>query len=285
VRQVAEAVRLSVADESCRSDILRRVLSELVRTDWNVSPTVAAQRLHRSIRKATGDPDPYRAHKERMNRLALELLPCLQREARLEEQPKTALVRIALVANLIDACPRTGLSEMDIRTALCRACRGECLMDSAGDLFLAAEQARHILFLADNAGEIVLDRVLIEVLPVARMTVGVRGSPVIDDATVADAEVAGLPAIVSVIPNGSDAPGTLIDDCSGDFRRTFEESDLIIAKGQGNYASLNATSKHVFFLMQVTCPHVAADSGVPVGSLAICERNGTAAKRKNVILQ
>lgn len=285
VRQAAEAVRLSVADESRRADIMRSVLSELVGTDWNVSPTVASQRLHRSIRKATGDPDPYRAYKERMNRLALELLPCLQREARLEEQPKTALVRIALAANLIDAGPQTGLSEMAIRTALCRACRGECLMDSAGDLFRAAERTRHILFLADNAGEIVLDRVLIEVLPVARMVVGVRGSPVIDDATVTDAETAGLPNLVSVMPNGSDAPGTLIEDCSGDFRRTFEGSDLIIAKGQGNYASLKATSKHVFFLMQVTCPHVAADSGVPLGSLAICERNGPTAKQKNVILE
>jgi uncharacterized protein with ATP-grasp and redox domains len=284
VRQAAEAVGLSVADESRRADIMRSVLSQLAGSDWNGSPTVVAQRLHRGIRKETGDPDPYGAFKARMNRLALELLPCLRQAARLEEQPGTAMVRVALAGSLINAGAKRGLSEMDVRTAVCRACRGDCPIDLARDLFLAAEQARHILFLTDNAGEIVLDRVLIEALPTARMVVGVRGSPVINDATVADAEMAGLQDIVTVMPNGSDAPGTLLDDCSDDFRRVFEASDLIIVKGQGNYASLHTTAKHVFFLLHVTCPCVAAHSGVPVGSMAICERNGTAAKQRNCVL-
>ncbi len=285
VQQATEAVRLSVADESRQAEIMRSLLSQLVGPDWLGPPTVVAQRLHRYIRMETGNADPYRAYKERMNRLALELLPCLLREVRVEEFPQTALVRLALAGNLVGGDPVTDMSEMEIRTALCRACRGDCMMDSAKDLFLAAEQARHILFLTDNAGEIALDRALLEALPVAKIVVGVRGSPVVNDATMDDAETAGLQDIVSVMPNGSDAPGTLLEDCSDEFRREFEAADLIIAKGQGNYESLHGASKHSFFLQHVTCPCVAAHCGVPVGSMAICERNGTASRQINVIVQ
>ncbi len=284
IRQAAEAIRLSVVNESQQDELMRSLLPQLMGPDWGQSPTVVAQRLHRFIRKETGNSDPYRATKQRMNRLALELLPCLLRKIQGEEFPQTALVRLALAGNLIDGDPGAEMSEMEIRAALCRACRGDCMMDSANDLFHAAEQAQHILYLADNAGEIVLDRALLETLPVARIVVGVRGSPVVNDATIVDAEMAGLPGIVSVMPSGSDAPGTLLDDCSGQFRRVFEAADLIIAKGQSNYESLSGISKHAFFLLHVTCPCVAAHCGVEVGSMAICERNGKMGRHKNVVI-
>lgn len=285
VRQASEAVAFCVSDEARRTEIMRRVLTELVRPDWTRAAPATAQVIHRVIRQETGDTDPYRTMKGQMNRLALELLPCLRNAARMEEEPGTAIVRLAVAGNLFDAGSKTGLSEAELRTALCRACQGECTHGFARNLFDAAQQARHILYLTDNAGEIVLDRALIEMLPVSRMTVAVRGSAVSNDATLADAETAGLPGIVSVISNGSDAPGTLIEDCSPEFQRAFGESDLIIAKGQGNYESLYDSAKHAFFLMHVECPVVAAHVDIPVGSMVICERNATTDKTRNCILQ
>ncbi len=273
VRQAAEAVSMCIADESRRTEIMRCILSDIAQSDWNASPAAVARGIQRRIHLETGHPDPYRSFKQSMNRLALEMLPAFHQEARLDEDPQMAIVRMALAGNLIDAGAKTGLSEMEARRALCRACRAR-INGSAKTLFKAAEQARQILFLADNAGEIVFDRVLIEALPVDKITVGVRGSPVLNDATMEDAEVAGLPDIVKVIPNGSDAPGTIIEDCSNEFRRVFETSDLIIAKGQGNYESLNASSKHIFFLLLVKCHRVAADIEAPVGEMIVCERNG-----------
>lgn len=142
----------------------------------------------------------------------------------------------------------------------------------AGDpaaLFEAAAKARSILYLADNAGEIVFDRILIEALPASRVTVAVRGGPVINDATLADAETAGIHEIATVIDNGSDAPGTLLAECSPEFRARFEAADLVIAKGQGNFETLSDTRKHIFFLLSVKCPLVAAEVGAPVGSLVV----------------
>jgi uncharacterized protein with ATP-grasp and redox domains len=264
---------------------MRHVLSALARLDWTGVPPSVAQLLHRTIRERTGDADPYRSMKEDMNRLALQLLPCLQNEARLQEDPGAAMLRLAVAGNLIDAGAKTGLKENDIRTMMCRTCQGECMKGSARELFQSAERARQVLYLTDNAGEIVFDRALIEMLPREKMVVGVRGSPVLNDATLADAETAGLPGIVRVLSNGSDAPGILLEDCSAEFRRVFEESDLIIAKGQGNYESLCGTSKHIFFLLQVKCACVAEHLGIPVGRMAVCERHDSTGKTRNCILQ
>lgn len=272
VRQAVEAVGFCVPDETARAAIVRRLLSNLAAADWNTTPVAVAQQMHRDIRLATGNADPYRTLKQRMNALALELLPCMRQTVRFEEDPRMAVVRMAVAGNLIDCGAKCGLSERGVRDALCQAGR-EPLHGSASDLFAAAECAQRILFLADNAGEIVFDRVLIETLPTTKVTVAVRGSPVLNDATLEDAEVAGLPELTAVVPNGSDAPGTILENCSDAFRRLYADSDLIIAKGQGNFESLNTAPKHTFFLLRVKCPLVAAQVGAPVGSMVVIERN------------
>jgi uncharacterized protein with ATP-grasp and redox domains len=122
------------------------------------------------------------------------------------------------------------------------------------------------LYLADNAGEIAFDRLLVERISPGRVTLAVRGAPVINDATLADAQAVGLDKIVEVIDNGSDAPGTILDDCHSDFRRRFAGADLIIAKGQGNYETLSDGPGNLFFLFKAKCPVIADHIGQPVGT-------------------
>ncbi|MCK4815836.1 DUF89 family protein, partial [bacterium] len=126
-----------------------------------------------------------------------------------------------------------------------------------------------ILYLADNAGEIVFDRLLIEQLPYEKITVVVKGKPVINDATMDDAEFAGLTEIVEVFDNGSDAPGTILQDCSQTFRDRFEDADLVIAKGQGNYETLSEVDKDIFFLLKVKCFIIARDIDCEVGEMIL----------------
>ena len=130
----------------------------------------------------------------------------------------------------------------------------------------ATEQAEEIFYLTDNAGEIVLDRLLIEQLPYEKVTLVVKGKPVINDATIEDAELAGLPRIVHVIDNGSDGPGTILESCSQSFRDRFTNADLVIAKGQGNYETLSNINKNIFFLLKAKCPVIANHIGCEVGS-------------------
>jgi uncharacterized protein with ATP-grasp and redox domains len=138
----------------------------------------------------------------------------------------------------------------------------------------AVEEAEDILYLTDNAGEVVFDRLLLEQLPRKKVTVAVRGKPVINDATMEDAEYVGLAEVARIIDNGSDAPGTILSDCSDTFRRRFERADLIISKGQGNYETLADCPRPIYFLLQVKCPIIARDLNCQVGT-AILRRTSS----------
>jgi len=268
VRQAAEAVELCVPDISRRERFLRRLLNEIAGLDWKGTPPVIGQHLHRLIRKETGQIDPYRQIKERMNRIALDLLPALADTARRQSDPREAFVRLAIAGNLLDSGAKTGITAEELPKHL-QAIWERPLVGNVADLFRAASAAHCILYLADNAGEIVFDRLLIETLPAEKITVAVRGTPVINDATMEDAATAGIPEIAPVISNGSDAPGTILAECSEDFRYWFDRADFVISKGQGNYETLSDTRKDIFFLLTVKCPIIAAHIGAPTGSMVI----------------
>jgi len=138
-------------------------------------------------------------------------------------------------------------------------------------LKVAVERAKEILYLGDNTGEIVLDRLLIEQMPREKLTYVVRGHPILNDALMEDAQIAGLTDLVEVIDNGSDAPGTILETCSEAFRGRFEQADLVIAKGQGNFESLGDTRRAVFFLLRPKCAVLARHLGCDLGRLMVLE--------------
>jgi uncharacterized protein with ATP-grasp and redox domains len=272
-RQAAEAVSLAVEEPAQREHLLRKLLRAIADADWGGSPPVMGQRIHRIIREAIGDRDPYRGVKERMNRMAAKLLPEMREAMRQQADQREAAVRLAIGGNLLDAGAKTQIAAEDLPRHL-DTLWTQPLRGDVGALYRAAEQAHSILYLADNAGEIFFDRLLIEALPAEKVTVFVRGMPVINDATMEDAVSAGLPEIAPVFDNGSDAPGTLVEECSNEFQAWYERADLVIAKGQGNYETLSDTTKHTFFLFTVKCPVIATHVNEAVGSLVVKEANG-----------
>jgi hypothetical protein len=129
--------------------------------------------------------------------------------------------------------------------------------------------AQRILYLVDNAGEIVLDRLLIEEIGPDKITVAVKSKPILNDATAEDAEDAGLTSLVTVMETGSGAPGTPLAAASRSFLRRFREADLVIAKGQGNFETLNDADRPIFFLLWVKCPVLAAELDCPVDTAVV----------------
>jgi uncharacterized protein with ATP-grasp and redox domains len=127
----------------------------------------------------------------------------------------------------------------------------------------------YVLYLTDNAGEIAFARFLIEQMlhiKKLRIVVAVREKPIINDATLEDALKVGLNEVATIISNGSDAPATILSQCSPKMRGYDQAADLIIAKGQGNYESLSDRAENIFFLFKVKCPVVAGDSGYDIDS-------------------
>ena len=273
VRHALEAARFASSDPAIHEQVLREVLSEAAGWDMRLSAPVLSQHVHRRLRALTGIADPYRDAKRRFNELALEVLPELQVKVQTAADPLELAVRLAIAGNVIDLGVNGGLRESDIRLSL-----SQSLSDPfAGDLNsfrTAISEAGEILYLADNTGEIVFDRLLVERLPAGRVTVAVRGAPVLNDATMADARITGLDQIAEVVDNGSDAPGTILEDCSSGFRKRFEDADTIIAKGQGNFETLAGSPRNIFFLLKIKCPVVAAHTGLEIGSQALIHQRG-----------
>jgi uncharacterized protein with ATP-grasp and redox domains len=265
LKQALQAARFVTTDTVVHERAVRHVLQLAAEMDLSESPPVIGQRVHRLLRQITGNADPYHEEKKRMNRLALQMLPYLRERMRIAPDPFELAVRLSIAGNMIDLGIFSEVTESAVRAAF------EVVLDEPfeGDIECfrrAVDDAESILFLADNAGEIVFDKLLIEQLPAEKLVLAVRGTPVINDATMEDAIEAGITDIVPVISNGSDAPGTVLSECSKEFRQHFESSDVIISKGQGNFETLNDIEKDIFFLFKIKCPVVASHTRFTLGS-------------------
>ena len=265
VRQALEAARMVSPEPAVHERIVREVLGWAREMDFRQTPPSMGQRIHRRLREITGAADPYREAKVRQNRMAMKLAVKLRDRIVSAPDPVALAARLAIAGNVIDMGVNGNVDEQDLHRALNQAL--DQPMEADWDVFREAiDKASDILYLADNAGEIAFDRLLIEQLPPGRITLVVRGAPVLNDVTRADAQTLGLHEIVEVIDNGSDAPGTILEDCSEEFRRRFACADLVLSKGQGNYEALSDTPGNMFFLFKAKCPVVAAYAGVALGA-------------------
>ena len=174
-------------------------------------------------------------------------------------------IRMAIAGNVIDFGPNQAFDMKEeietIQTKAFAVCDYE-------QFKTALAQSDRILYLGDNAGECVFDRVLLETMN-KPATYVVREKPVINDATLEDAQQAGIDSAVELMSSGTDAPGTLLETCSDRFIRRYHEAELIISKGQGNYEALSNQSQNIFFLLKAKCPVIAKHMGLPVGSIIL----------------
>jgi len=269
VRQALDSARLATDDEQIHEQVVREVLRLAADLDMSQSPPAIGQQIHRLIRKLINNNDPYRELKQRFNRLALRLCVELEERVRTSEDPLETALRLAIAGNIIDLGVKTSIKESDIERIIKDCLTADFDNQQIEEFRNAISQTGKILYLADNAGEIVFDRLLIEQMPAEKVTVVVKGAPIINDATIEDAEFAGLTEMVEVIDNGSDVPGTILETCSQTFRERFEDADLIIAKGQGNYETLSDADKDIFFILKAKCPVIAGDLGCEVGEMIL----------------
>lgn len=257
------------ADTCVRQRVLREVLLRSSEMDLINSPPAMGKVIHDLIQRECQVPDPYREVKERFNRLALALYSDLAKKVKNSPHPLDMAIRLAIAGNIIDFGIHTRLQMSQVHQSIRDALEAP-LEPTVFRLFSqAVEEADRILYLGDNAGEIVFDRILIEILPRKKITFAVKGGPIINDALQEDAEFAGLADLVPIIDNGANAPGTILELCSAEFVRKFQEADLVIAKGQGNFETLNDAPKKIFFLLKAKCPVVAEHIGCALNSMLL----------------
>ncbi|MCL6583895.1 MAG: ARMT1-like domain-containing protein [bacterium] len=271
IHQTLNALDMLNAEPQVREKVVREVLRYASQIDLLLPPPATGRVIHTLIQRECQTTDPYREAKERFNRLALSLYPDLVRKVKNSPYPLETAVRLAIAGNIIDFGIHTRLTMSQVHQSIQDAL--ESPLDPAGFRLLdqAAQEADQILYLGDNAGEIVFDRLLIETLPREKITFVVKGSPIINDALREDAEFIGLTDRVPVIDNGANAPGTILELCSEEFVRRFQQADLIIAKGQGNFETLSDVPKRIFFLLKAKCPVVAKHIGCKINSMLLLD--------------
>ncbi|MEJ2702505.1 MAG: ARMT1-like domain-containing protein [Sedimentisphaerales bacterium] len=273
VRQVLDSVRMTTDDIRLHEKVLREALHMASKMDLRQSPPAMAQKIHRFIRETTGISDPYLDVKNRFNKLALQMYPALRERIDASEDPIEAAVRLAIAGNIIDFGVNTAVEPGQVERTIAESLTDPLDRQSLEAFKDAVSHAEKMLYLGDNAGEIVFDRLLIERLPCEKITFVVKGGPILNDAVMEDAQIIGLTDLVEVIDNGSDAPGTVLENCSEAFRRRFDESDLVISKGQGNCETLSDIDKNIFFLVRPKCNVLARHLGREIGSLVLLESN------------
>lgn len=270
-KQTLQAVRFISDDEKLHEKVLRTVTEELLNSNWNLTPPQLAHKVHSIVKQVTKETDPYKAVKKENNDLVLQLYPELKKTVNNSKEPLRTAVRLAIAGNIIDfGVVRDFNLEQTIKEVL----KKEFAIDDYELLKQKLEPAKSLLFFVDNAGEIGLDKLLVETFLEQKQfeTIDfvVKGGPIINDATLEDAQYVGLDLLPNsdflFISNGE--PQTGPERSSQTVKQWINSHDLVISKGQGNYEGL---SEHngLFFMLMAKCPIIASDLRVTVGDIIL----------------
>jgi damage-control phosphatase, subfamily I len=253
--------------QETQMDIIREVLLLMREADISKPPSYITTLIHRLIRDRLGD-DPYRKIKDTYNNIAMDLYPEMKHKVKTSEDPLLTASKLAIAGNIIDF----GIfSSVDINSSITRSLEDRIAVDDYHAFTESLSTTSEILYLLDNSGEIVFDRILVEELLRLgkKVTAVVKGSPVLNDATIDDAVQSGMTSLCEVIDNGSDAVGTVLEWTSPEFQEKFHTAELIISKGQGNFETLIGTDKRTYFLFQSKCDVVSKELDLSPGSMLL----------------
>jgi len=229
------------------------------------TPPETGEIIYRKVRKITGVEDPYRSVKQSSIEEALDLYPELKKIVDKSDDRLLTAIRLAIAGNVIDL----GVRRRFVLTDEIGKILDQDFAIFHYDAFREhLENTASVLYIGDNAGESVFDRILIEELG-KPVTYAVRDIPVINDVTMEDAIASGIGEAAEIISSGSPAPGAILRFCNEQFLEKFEHSDLIISKGQGNYEALSEVHRPVFFLLKAKCKVIAADLEVQVDDIVL----------------
>lgn len=275
-RQLLEGARIVHASPRRQKKIIDRFSGEIPKISLKATPPEIARFGYKLLRTITPDRDPYRAIKQKSNRYALRLSGGLRDKIRRSKDRLLTALELAIAGNVIDFGAKNNLNVKEELKRILAGKSGDIRKRSSfhySEFKKALKSAKNILYLSDNAGEVVFDRVLVEEIkkayPEKEINYAVKAMPVINDALLEDAKDCGIDELARVITNGTDAPGTVLALCSKEFKRIYKSADMIISKGQGNFESLSGEKRPIFFLFMVKCPVVARETACNIGDAVL----------------
>ena len=276
-RQALEAARIAGANEIIQKKIIDELSQLIPDFSLDANPPEMGRTIYTLVRKITGVKDPFKEIKENSNKFALKLYPELKQEINNSEDKLLTAIKLSIAGNVIDYGVKNSLKAgEEINDIFNKDFKNNAKSNKTVFRYQEFKEilskVNHIIYLADNAGEVVFDRLLIEELTEKlrkQVIYVVRGKPIINDALIEDAIFCRINKVAKIISSGSDAPGTIMKYCSSEFKELYQNAELIISKGQGNYESLSEEDKSIFFLFKAKCPVIAKDIGCEVGDMIL----------------
>lgn len=278
-KQALEAAKLAGADEIVQKKIIDELSRLIPKFPLKASPPEMGREIYNLVGEISGVKDPFKEIKKNSNKLALKLYPKLKQEINNSEDRVLTVVKLSIAGNVIDYGAN---NSFQMEEELNKLGEGDIKINVKNNKnmfryrefkeILTKDNLRTIIYLADNAGEVVFDRLLIEELVEKfkkEVIYVVRDKTVINDALIEDALFCGIDKVAKIISNGSDAPGTILKYCSSEFIELFQKAELIISKGQGNYESLSEEDRPIYFLFKAKCSVIAKDIGCKVGDIIL----------------
>lgn len=253
-----------------RNRMLKQYIRKFADIIDDSTPPEVAEALFAIHRAETGANDPYKEIKLRSTELALQLLPEFAAAVKKSSDPLLTALRIAAGSNVIDYGVNPDF-KLENAAGLIRATANMPMdMESVALLQQKLAGAENVLYILDNCGEAVFDRLLIDVIGAEKVTIAVRGGAILNDITRAEVEISGLGGL-PVIDTGSRTPGVSLKNSPSEFLETIRTADVVIAKGQGNFESLYGEKgfDNIFFLFRVKCPVLVKFAGVELNSLQL----------------
>ena len=252
----------------CDKEGFTKEMIGVLNEKWNtVNAPDCARDIHGLYRKYIKNDDPFREVKRKSNDTVMQMSGELEQTIRNSNDPFTTALKLAIAGNIIDFAVN---DNCDLEGTIEKVLNSDFAVDHSAKLREELKKAGKVLYIGDNAGEIVFDKLFIREIAHHDLTYSVRGAPVINDATMEDAEYTGLTSLVKVISSEYDAPSTILAKSGEEFRTHFEKADVIISKGQGNLEGLIGESDpRIFFLLMVKCEVMAEFMNTETGSYVV----------------
>ena len=270
LNQALRAGRIATDDEKKIKRLLDEVGMMLRDIPLESTPPESGRLIYHKVSEITGNLDPYKKIKSESTKKALSLYPSLKNQIERSKDRLLTAIRIAIAGNVIDFGANC---DFDIENEIDESLIKDFAICDYNRFKDCLNETSEILYIGDNAGECVFDKILIEEMkkPVKYI---VRDIPIINDATYEDAVQAGIDKVATILSSGTDAPGTILKTCSSEFKELYNNSKFIISKGQGNYEALSSERRSIFFLLKTKCYVIANDIGISEGDIVLKAKQG-----------
>ena len=260
------------ADEALREKIVSFVETSLLSADFTLSPPVIAAPLYEQMALFAEKIDLYDDQKTHATAQAQHYIPFLRETIEQSNNPFMALLKTAVVGNVIDLAAEVAF---DLHGAITSVFDTPFAHDDSLKLAVQLQNAKTLLYIGDNTGEHLFDALAIEHLkilyPDLEITYMVRGNFIINDVTMKEAYKANMDQICTLINSGVNTPGFVYERATQESQNLFDSTDVILAKGMGNYECMTPTTrKNICFLLKIKCSVVSRSLGHEIGSI-ICK--------------